>query len=141
MELRRRRAKEVLARIWRRRSRKSWRGGRSRAQAPRLMPLKTISWWPASERFRISRSMTSGERLRLFPRTNGITQKAQRLLQPSWIFKVGRWGFGCPPGAGAAGASWWAEVAAAGGGAGVAAASGGGGKPGTPERELGAHWG
>jgi len=42
-----------------------------------------VSFW-------ISRMTWSGGRLRDLPRTKGIMQKEQRLLQPSWIFRMGR---------------------------------------------------
>src|SRR5882762_8729098 len=43
----------------------------------------------------------SGGKLRLFPRTKGITQNEQRELQPSWILSVGRVWFPSPPRTGA----------------------------------------
>src|SRR6266566_4892346 len=44
----------------------------------------------------------SGGRLRLLPRTNGITQYEQRELHPSRIFRVGRVWLPSPPRTGAA---------------------------------------
>src|SRR5271168_1002212 len=81
------------------------------------MPLRTISRageWTArigcptddAEAFGevrawISRITASGGRLRLLPRTKGMTQKEQRLLQPSWIFRMGRVWRDSPPWMGA----------------------------------------
>src|SRR5271156_4803035 len=42
-----------------------------------------------------------GGRLRLLPLTKGMTQKEQRLLQPSWIFRMGRGWWDSPPWMGA----------------------------------------
>src|SRR5580704_19492363 len=58
----------------------------------------------------ISRITASGDRLRLLPRTNGITQKEQRLLQPSWIFRMGRVWWDSPPRMGAERNSGWLKM-------------------------------
>src|ERR1700676_3787681 len=53
-----------------------------------------VSFW-------FSRITSLGGRLRLLPRTKGITQNEQRLLQPSWIFRMGRVWWDSPPWMGA----------------------------------------
>ena len=52
--------------------------------------MRTISRWPCATRRRISPSTASARRLRVPPRTSGITQKLQEKLQPSWIFTNAR---------------------------------------------------
>jgi len=65
-------------------------GVRSRPQRPKLMPEITTSREPEATRLLMS-SMTCGSgRERLWPRTVGMMQKEQRLLQPSWTFRLGR---------------------------------------------------
>src|SRR5580700_1149310 len=84
------------------------------------MPLRTISRageveektergaCPTSDW--ISRMTWSGGRLRDLPRTWGMTQKEQRLLQPSWIFRMGRVWWDSPPWMGAERNSGWAKM-------------------------------
>src|SRR5580692_12439782 len=60
-----------------------------------------VSFW-------ISRITASGGRLRDLPRTWGIMQKEQRLLQPSWIFRMGRVWWDSQPWMGAErNSGWW----------------------------------
>jgi len=62
---------------------------RSRKQ-PRFTPVRTISRCPCSTRRAISRRTASARRLRVSPRTSGITQKAHENEQPSWILTKAR---------------------------------------------------
>ena len=52
--------------------------------------MSTISRWPCATRRRISARTASALRLRVAPRTSGITQNAHENEQPSWIFTNAR---------------------------------------------------
>ena len=52
--------------------------------------MRTISRWPCSTRRRISARTASALRLRVAPRTSGITQNAHENEQPSWILTKAR---------------------------------------------------
>ena len=52
--------------------------------------MSTISRWPCPTRRRISVRTASALRLRVAPRTSGITQNAHENEQPSWIFTNAR---------------------------------------------------
>ena len=62
---------------------------RSRKQ-PRLTPVRTISRCPSLARRRTSSSTAAAVRLRVAPRTSGITQNEQPNEQPSWILTKAR---------------------------------------------------
>ena len=62
---------------------------RSRKQ-PRLTPVSTISRCPCATRRSISASTAAARRLRVPPRTSGMTQKAHENEHPSWIFTNAR---------------------------------------------------
>ena len=51
------------------------------------MPARTISRKPRPARSLTDAATSPGATLRLRPRTPGMTQKAQRLSQPSWILR------------------------------------------------------
>ncbi len=52
--------------------------------------MSTISGWPWATRRRISASTADARRLRVPPRTSGMTQNAHENEHPSWIFTNAR---------------------------------------------------
>src|SRR5271166_3348181 len=73
------------------------------------MPLSTISLYFSASRRTCPITESAGE-LRLRPRTKGIMQKEQRLLQPSWILRMGRVWWDSPPWMGAERDSGWSKM-------------------------------
>jgi len=71
-------------------SKRSIRRRSSSAQVPILTPVRTISRWPAAMSCRASPMRSAKSRLRLRPRAKGISQKAQKKSQPSWILRLAR---------------------------------------------------
>src|ERR1700733_5329545 len=57
-------------------------------QRPRLIPESTTSLYFALSP-RTCSTIWSAPEYRLFPRTNGMMQKEQRLWQPPWVFQFG----------------------------------------------------